>query len=135
MLKKACLLIVWGFAQFYTASLPAQDGESDNWISTTGRFQLSYDSQLDPIVINQIHSWTLHLSDAQGEPLSGARFVVDGGMPAHNHGLATAPAVEELGKGEYLLQGLRFHMMGYWELRMTITQAGVSDTVLVTLNL
>ena len=119
--------------QLFTLGVLAQD--ENGWASETGRYQVSYESELQPVVINQMHRWTLHLTDASGKALSGAEIAVDGGMPAHNHGLATAPLVEEAGGGDYLLQGLRFHMMGNWELRLTITHEGVTDTAVITLDL
>ena len=94
----------------------AQDNSNDVWQSANGSFQVSYESQLKPIVINQMHSWTLHVTNAQGQAVTNADITVKGGMPAHNHGLATAPSIVEVGGGDYLLQGLRFHMMGYWEM-------------------
>lgn len=105
------------------------------WKSENGRFQVTYESQLDPIQINRIHSWTLHVEDAAGQPVSDAEIAVKGGMPAHNHGLATAPTVEARGNGDYLLEGLRFHMMGHWELELTITAQGQTDKVIIPLDL
>ena len=113
----------------------AQESGSGLWVSANNSFQVSYESQLKPIVINQIHSWTLHVSNADGDAINDAVINVTGGMPEHNHGLATQPSIEAIGKGSYLLQGLRFHMMGYWELELDITQGSISDTVIVTLTL
>jgi hypothetical protein len=57
-------------------------------------------------------------------------------MPEHDHGLPTAPAVtRNLGNGDYLVEGLRFHMNGYWELEFTITARGATDTVVIPLTL
>ena len=109
--------------------------ESAEFTSTRGLFTVSYESQLQPIAINRIHSWILHVSDADGNPVSGATMTVKGGMPQHNHGLATEPTIEATGNGDYLLQGLRFHMMGYWELELAIDAGSVSDTVVIPLEL
>ena len=106
------------------------------WTSNNGHFRLSYTSDLQPLAINRMHGWVLHVEDAAGQPVTGASIEVDGGMPAHNHGLATAPEVtQELGEGDYQLEGLRFHMMGYWELRIIITKEDLSDTVIVPVEL
>lgn len=113
----------------------ASASEPQEWISDKGRFTVAYTSALEPIVINQIHSWTLTLRDGTGQPVSDANISITGGMPAHNHGLATAPGVEALGDGNYRVQGLRFHMMGYWELTLTIETSEVSDTVIISLEL
>ena len=113
----------------------AQQVENQSWISKNENFTVSIESDLDPIVINQIHSWSLHLQDARGQSVTGADLSFIGGMPEHNHGLATAPVIESSREGSYLLQGLRFHMMGLWELELTIEHAGISDMVLITLKL
>ncbi len=86
--------------------------------------------------INQIHSWVLHIADASGVPVEGAKVEVDGGMPKHNHGLPTKPRVtEELGGGDYQLDGVRFHMSGYWEIRIRVTTSSGTSTVTVPLQL
>ena len=49
---------------------------------------------------------------------------------------ATKPRVtEELGAGEYRLEGLRFHMRGYWELELTIVANGKTDSVVLQVTL
>ena len=40
-----------------------------------------------------------------------------------------------IGNGNYQLQGLRFHMMGHWELELNIASGGVEDKVVVVLDL
>lgn len=103
--------------------------------SASGRFDVSYKSQLSPIAINQIHSWVVHIDAADGQPVTGAELAITGGMPEHNHGLATAPGFIEQGNGYYLLEGIRFHMMGYWELELSIAANGVRDKVIIPLEL
>lgn len=109
--------------------------EGAPWQSAKGLFTVTYESELNPLVINQIHNWVLQITDAEGRPVENAEVVVTGGMPEHNHGLATAPVIEEQESGRYLLQGLRFHMMGYWELALDIRHQGSNDKVTITLDL
>lgn len=114
-----------------------QDAVADaTWSSRDDEFRVSFTSRLQPIVINRIHSWVLHVETAGGEPVANADISVDGGMPEHDHGLPTAPRVTRyLGSGNYLVEGLRFHMNGYWELEYTITSGDVADTVVIPLTL
>jgi hypothetical protein len=92
-------------------------------------------SSLEPIEINQMHSWTLHIT-ADDEPVADAALTVEGGMPAHDHGLPTRPRItEELGEGDYRLGGMRFHMQGDWEISIEIKAGGKTDTVVVMLTL
>ena len=109
--------------------------ETGEWTSERGLFQLRFESSLDPIEINRIHSWVLHVR-SDGESVEGAGFVIDGGMPAHDHGLPTQPRVTaELGEGRYRLEGLRFHMHGEWEISIEVSADGKTDTVIIVLTL
>ena len=57
-------------------------------------------------------------------------------MPAHDHGLPTRPRVtEELGNGDYRLEGMRFHMGGYWEIRVSVTTGDGESVVMIPLTL
>lgn len=86
--------------------------------------------------INRMHSWILHIETADGATVEGAKVVVEGGMPKHDHGLPTKPRVtEELGDGDYKLEGMRFHMRGYWEISVTIATEKGESVVVIPLQL
>jgi hypothetical protein len=130
----AALLLV-----LLTAAMWVDEANADDkyaWVSTKGVYKVNFESSLQPIEINQIHSWVLHIQSDDGAPVTGAKLSVNGGMPAHDHGLPTRPrATEELGQGSYRLEGMRFHMRGYWEVSIEIVADGKTDTVTVELNL
>ena len=93
-------------------------------------------SRLDPVVINRIHSWEILIRDKDGDPISGAEISVVGGMPDHDHGLPTLPVITgEMQAGRYLLEGVRFHMPGRWELSVTITGPQGNETALLEFEL
>jgi hypothetical protein len=51
-------------------------------------------------------------------------------MPQHGHGLPTQPRVtEELGDGRYRLDGMKFSMTGWWEMKVKIDAAPGKDQV------
>ncbi|MDM4765220.1 FixH family protein [Pelomonas sp. SE-A7] len=80
--------------------------------------------------INQMHSWHIKLSTPDGAPVSGALIAVDGGMPQHGHGLPTQPKVtRELAAGLYLMEGMKFSMTGWWEIKLAIQGAPGADRV------
>lgn len=84
----------------------------------------------EPVATNKLHAWEISLKQPSGQPVAGARFVVDGGMPQHRHGLPTQPRVtRELGDGRYLLEGMKFSMTGWWELKLKIDAAQGVDNV------
>jgi len=104
--------------------------------SEAGTYEASLAPQADPIPLNTIQSWTLTLSDAEGEPVEGATFAIDGGMPAHGHGLPTAPEVtEDLGEGRYLIEGIRFSMAGEWVLSLAVSAEPGDDTIVFRFTL
>ena len=99
-------------------------------------FVVTYETPDGPPEINLMHSWILHVETGEGAPVEGAEIEVDGGMPAHNHGLPTRPRItEDLGGGDYRLDGVRFHMSGYWEMVVTIKSDESEETVVVPLTL
>mgnify|MGYP003700432759 CR=1 FL=1 len=111
------------------ASEPLQGTLANGWT-------IELRSQLQPLVINRLHSWQLILRDSDGQPVDGASIEVIGGMPDHDHGLPTAPLVSATAEnGVYLLQGMRFHMPGFWRLRAVLQKDGFSDEIVFDLQL
>lgn len=87
-------------------------------------------------VINKIDTWTLTLTDPAGSPVEKAVITVDGGMPAHGHGLPTKPAVtEDLGEGRYRLEGVKFNMDGRWVVKFEIDASNGTEEIQVALDL
>lgn len=102
--------------------------------------RISMHSQLTPIPLNQMHNWIIDInpddSTVSIEALPHAVISISGGMPAHNHGLATSPQITEyLGNGRYLLEGVRFHMAGEWTLQLQIQLDQNTYTALLELTL
>ncbi len=132
--RKVAALLFLVFAHAVCINDAVAESASE-WVSERGIYQLSFDSSLDPIEINQMHSWVLYVS-MNGDPVKGARISVSGGMPAHDHGLPTRPRItEELDEGAYRLEGMRFHMSGDWEVSIDIEADGKTDTVIISLTL
>lgn len=95
-----------------------------------GRFVVTLQPPQPAPAINQIHAWTIGVATPAGVPVKGARIVVDGGMPQHGHGLPTRPRVtQELSEGVYLMEGMKFSMTGWWEIKLAIEASGATDTV------
>lgn len=95
-----------------------------------GKFIVTLQPPQAAPAINQIHSWTINVATPAGVPVQGARISVDGGMPQHGHGLPTRPRVtRELGNGDYLMEGMKFSMTGWWEIKLAIEAAGAADKV------
>jgi len=94
------------------------------------KFVVTLEPPTTSAAINQIHSWRIQVASPTGVPITHARIAVDGGMPQHGHGLPTRPqATQELFDGTYLLEGMKFSMTGWWEIKLAIQSAEGSDTV------
>ena len=85
---------------------------------------------VEPPRINQLHAWDIAITDAAGTPVPDARIAVGGGMPQHYHGFPTAPRVtENLGAGHYRLDGVKFSMSGWWEIKLDIVAPQGGDQI------
>lgn len=133
--KSEWILLVHGCAML-AAAVVASAGSEPSWLSDQGIYRIRYDSLAEPVVINRMHAWILSVETADGKPVESATLTVSGGMPAHRHGLPTRPRiVEDLGNGQYRLEGLRFHMPGAWEIVVTIEAGATVDRVVIPLAL
>lgn len=98
--------------------------------SEKGLFNVSYSASTGTVPVNEMHQWTLHVETSDGQIVENADITVDGDMPQHGHGLPTRPQVTEyLGNGDYLVEGLRFQMGGWWVMDFTISANGQDDAV------
>jgi hypothetical protein len=89
-----------------------------------------------PLRPRRMHTVRVAITDAAGVPIDDATIQVEGGMPQHGHGLPTRPRVTgALGNGHYEIEGVRFNMGGWWELKLAIAAASGSDVVTFNLAL
>jgi hypothetical protein len=90
----------------------------------------------EPLRVRKLQTVPVLITDANGRPVEGAIVSVDGGMPEHGHGLPTQPRVKRaLGEGVYEIEGVRFSMGGWWELKLAIDSSAGADTVVFNLSL
>ncbi|MDX8450251.1 FixH family protein [Mesorhizobium captivum] len=104
--------------------------------TASGLFVASFEPERGVIRQGELQSWLLTLKTAAGAPVEGAAITVFGGMPQHNHGLPTSPqATDYLGDGRYRIDGVKFTMSGWWQLRFAISAAAGSDSVVFNIVL
>ena len=97
--------------------------------SAHGRYVVQMEPPATAPAINQIHIWQIKVSSPNGAPISNAQIAVDGGMPQHGHGLPTKPQVtREVAQGTYLIEGMKFSMTGWWEIKLAILASEGADT-------
>ena len=84
----------------------------------------------------ELHAWVVTVKTRQGAPVEGAAIAIGGGMPEHAHGLPTSPeATAYLGDGRYRIEGMKFSMTGWWQLKFGITAPAGTDEAMFNLAL
>jgi hypothetical protein len=97
--------------------------------SSGGHFSATLEPVRKPVEVGVTGSWLVTVRHRAGKAAKGCSIGVDGWMPAHGHGLPTAPRVtREVEQGVYLVEGMRLSMPGAWELRLAIANCGEPDT-------
>jgi hypothetical protein len=105
-------------------------------VSEGGLYRGTIRPQGDSIPQGRLHSWTLHLETAAGQPVDVAAITVDGGMPQHGHGLPTKPRVATAAaNGDHLVQGLKFNMGGWWVVTFHVRSPAGADSLVFNLKL
>lgn len=124
------LLLAAGSLLLWMSYVPSDLDYSTTLPSEQGLYEIGYSSDLGSVPVNQMQSWTLHVEAADGQPVENATITVDGDMPQHGHGLPTRPQVTRyLGNGDYKVEGLKFHMPGWWVMDFVVTADGQTDQV------
>ncbi len=104
--------------------------EASAVLSEGGSFYLMVSPDPYPILFNEpfqliamVHEGADHnvmFTDA------GLELVVT--MPAHGHGMNTVPAITMDATGLFTVEGMLFHMRGWWQLDFTATRDGVTES-------
>ncbi len=127
------LLAFLAYVAMPTPPKPDLD-QSRTRTSANKLYVVSIEPEQPDIRQGELHAWIATVKTADGKPVDDASITVGGGMPDHNPGLPTAPQMtEHLGEGRYKIDGVKFSMTGWWELRFDVSSAVGSDTV--TFNL
>jgi hypothetical protein len=100
--------------------------------SEAGLYLVSLRPETEPAPLRRLHSWIARIESPDGDPVRVTRLAVSGGMPAHEHGFETRPRVTRgIAQGEYLIEGVRFHMTGHWVFRLEWVGPAGADVALV----
>ena len=103
---------------------------------TESGWTIYVDTSINPLRINTMHSWQIRVIDSESKPVTMASVSIEGGMPEHDHELPTRPKVtSEISPGTYLLQGVRFHMPGRWEIKFTISREDQQEFGMASIQL
>ena len=121
MIKRIAPLMILGFQLSGCMNMPVDLDQSTSKLSNERRYQVAIHPLSEPIAINALHAWEISVATPEGAPVRQAHIDVDGGMPQHGHGLPTRPRVtQDFGDGRYLIEGMKFSMTGWWEIRLKV---------------
>ncbi|WP_320410175.1 FixH family protein [Mesorhizobium sp. Root157] len=141
LLAACCLaaVLLGVLAAVYVSGFGRHEADSDisrSRKTVNGLFTVSIEPESSTVWQGDLHAWLVTVKTASGKPVEYAAIDVSGGMPEHNHGLPTSPQVTGyLGNGHYRIEGMKFTMRGWWQLRLSISAAAGSDTVVFNLAL
>lgn len=99
-------------------------------VGQDGVYAFELSPRPDPPIVGELFEIVTRIRDARtGAPIEGAAFSLSAAMPEHGHGMTTAPAHRELGGGDYLSEGMKFHMPGAWMITARAAAAGRGDRI------
>lgn len=105
------------------ASQTGSESSPQSWRSQSesGFYQISLRPEEGQARVGGRHGWVVSVETTDGVPFRPSRLAFDGGMPQHGHGFDTRPHVSRTRSvGEFLVDGVRFHMPGDWMLRVEV---------------
>lgn len=112
-------------------AMPARPAKLDTSLdrpSDRGLYRVRIASLAQPVPLNRIHSWSVEV-ERNGRPVEGATVTADGGMPEHGHGFPTALRTGLDAQGGHVIDGVKFSMRGWWEIKLDIRSPAGTDQV------
>ena len=94
-----------------------------------GSYEISYTSEPNPIPFLEFFGMDIGIVDAAGNVIpEDVNLIIDADMPEHRHGMNHKPEVSKLGPGKFKVEGMRFHMLGYWEITIILKKGDQTET-------
>lgn len=87
----------------------------------------------EKIPLNQPFGIEVSVCPINGAPVE--RFTLNAIMPAHQHGMNYQPIISQSADGNFVADGLVFHMPGIWRITVSGLVAGETHGYFLDLNL
>jgi hypothetical protein len=119
-----------------TSDSDAKTADDTGWTVETaatsegGSFYMMYSADPDPIPFNEPFQLIamVHNGADHNMMYSDVTLEVNATMPEHGHGMNTAPTVTVDDIGMITVDGMLFHMRGWWKMDFTATQGDTTET-------
>lgn len=98
--------------------------------SNTGQFWAAWKPAEGPVEMGPSFAIEIRLSTKQaGAPLDlpAGQIDIQARMPEHQHGMLQTTEITPISPGHYRVDGMRFHMLGYWQLLVDITRPPLTE--------
>ena len=95
--------------------------------SNDGAWHIKYRTLPTAVPLNDEFGLEVAVFAADGTRPGEVELAVDAAMPHHRHGMLQIPVVERRPDGVFTVEGLLFHMPGYWELYFDVTVDGITE--------
>lgn len=90
-------------------------------LTESGLYRVSLMPAEGEVPIAEIHNWIVRVENAEGDVFTPTGLGLRGGMPAHGHGMTVKPQVtRRMDDGSFLIEGMKFHMGGEWQLMVGV---------------
>lgn len=112
----------------HAATSAARSANTLEALSNGGKYFVRITPRPWPIPLNELFELEVSAAAANQRDvaLTAIELRVDAAMPEHQHGMATEPKLRRSGNS-FVVEGLQFHMSGWWELYVDITVGGVTE--------
>ena len=98
-------------------------------LSNAGTYRGAWRTDPSPIPLNEGFSIDVWIEDPDDPALSleSISLAADAAMPDHGHGMRTQPRVTRNEDGSFRVDGMMFHMPGYWELYLDVLRGAIRE--------
>ena len=98
--------------------------------SHNGSYRASIIALPETVELGRSLALTVAIRTAADSPVEGAVLALESWMPDDETvRVARSAAIQEVGGGLYRVEGLRFASRGWWNLRLRISRAGLTDSL------
>ena len=110
--------------------------EATSATSDGGSFFMMYSADPYPIPFNENFQLIAMVHDGADHDVmfTDVTLDVEATMPAHGHGMNTVPTATVDDVGMITVDGMLFHMRGWWQVDFTATRADVTETSTFYIN-
>ena len=130
------LLYLWAEPAFTATNLSKSWLLQDRKMLIEVRAQDRGGKDLANVPVNQLIQLRVVVTALDHKAINGLQLVkFDAQMPAHRHGMVTKAKISELGSQEYLIEGVKLHMPGMWQLMFDLKASSEVIQVAIPLNL